>query len=149
MPTAASKPVVLRLTLAQPPAGVPFAVQLGRDELLPPTRVTRDRIVFDVPVELVASPDGGARLRGPAIQGPAGGRFLYVTSGTRAGDLRSPWNRRAKVPLAPMPIEQLLNDTSGKAVTLSAEIAGTAKDGGPAVASVPLVRGWSVGGTGG
>lgn len=144
MSTTAARSLVLRLTLCDPPAGVPFAVQLGRDELLPPTRVTKDRIVFDVPVELVETATGVARLRGAAIQGPASGRFLYVASGTRAGDLASPWNRRAKVPLTPMPIPQLLAAASGEAVTLHAAIAGTAKDGGPAAASIPLLRGWSL-----
>lgn len=142
MPATVARQVRLHLTLSHPPAGVPFAVQLGRDELLPPVRVTRDSIVFEVPVELVLSESGAARLRGAAIQGPASGRFLYVASGTRAGDLRSQWNRRAKVPLTGLPEELLRATSAGEVVTVSAEIAGTAKDGGPAAASVPLLRGW-------
>lgn len=144
MPKTSARSIVLSLTLSDPPAGVSFAVQLGRDELLPPTRATKDRIVFEVPVELVETDTGATRLRGAAIQGPASGRFLYVASGTRAGDLASPWSRRAKVPLTPMPIQQILAAAPGHVVMLSAEIAGTAKDGGPAAASIPLLRGWSL-----
>jgi hypothetical protein len=143
MPPAATRSIILRLTLSSPPVGVRWAVQLGRDELLAPTRVTRDRVDFDVPVEVVATPTGAARLRGSAVQGPASGRFLYVNSGTRAGDLGSPWNRRAKVPLTPMPTERLLAKATEHDLVLSAEIAGTAKDGGPAVASIALLRGWT------
>jgi hypothetical protein len=144
MPTPAPRPLILRLTLSHPPAGVSFAVQLGRDSLLPPTRVTRESILFDVPVELVVIASGSARLRGAAIQGPASGRFLYVTSGTRAGDIGSPWNRRAKVPLNSLPAELFRAQTAERSTILSAEIAGSAKDGGPAVASVPLLRGWNL-----
>jgi hypothetical protein len=143
MPTPAPRSLTLRLTLLNPPVGVPLGVQLGRDGLLPPTRVTPERVVFDVPVEIVATPDGGARLRGAAIQGPASGRFLYVASGTRAGDFASPWNRRAKVPLTSIVAEQLLSAPAGNSLVLNAEIAGASKDGGPAAASVRLLRGWS------
>jgi len=144
MATIAARQVQLCLTVSHPPTGVPFAVQLGRDDLLPPTSVTRDSIIFDVPVELVQSENGASRLRGAAIQGPASGRFLYVASGTRAGDLRSQWNRRAKVPLTGLPEQLHRAAPAGEVVTVSAEIAGTAKDGGPAVASIPLLRGWDL-----
>ena len=93
-------------------------------------------------VTLVNPPAGAARLRGPAVQGPPAARFLYGTSGTRAGDFASPYNRRAKVPLKDIPVAQLL--AQARPVVLSAEIAGTAKDGGPAAASVPLLKGWTV-----
>lgn len=35
-------------------------------------------------------------------QGPSGGRFLYVNSGSRAGARGSVWDSRAKVPLLGM-----------------------------------------------
>ena len=36
---------------------------------------------------------------GEFVQGPSGGKFVYVTSGARAGQVGSPWTRRAKVGL--------------------------------------------------
>jgi len=38
-------------------------------------------------------------FRGPFVQGRPGSRFVYVNSGTYAGDQKSCWSRRAKVPL--------------------------------------------------
>ncbi len=139
-----TRSLILRLTLLEPPAGVPWAVQLGRTDLLPPVSLTRDQVVFEIPLELVISPTAVPRLRGAAVQGPSNGRFLYVNSGTRAGEPRSGWDRRAKVPLASIPLKELHATASNVPMQLHAEIAGTAKDGGPACASVPLLRGgWS------
>lgn len=139
-----TRPITLRLTLFQPPTGVPWAVQLGRVELLSPTSVTRDHVVFEIPLDLSTSSAGEVRLRGAAVQGPSGARFLYVTSGSRAGALGSAWDRRAKVPLVSVPLEDLGRTPIDQPLVLHGEIAGTAKDGGPACASVPLIRGgWS------
>ena len=135
-----ARPITLRLTVIEPPAGVTWAVQLGREALLPPATVTRDRVIFDVSLELVASSSGGPRLRGAAVQGPSGGRFLYVNSGSRAGEPGSCWDRRAKVSLVSIPMEELHERSQNEQVVLHGEIAGTAKDGGPACASVPLLR---------
>ena len=37
---------------------------------------------------------------GPFTQGPPASRFVYVNSGTMAGENATPWTRRAKIPLA-------------------------------------------------
>jgi hypothetical protein len=56
----------------------------------------------------------------------------------------SGWDRRAKVHLASLPLETLQSRPASESLLLHGEIAGTAKDGGPACASVPLLRGsWS------
>jgi len=133
------------LTLLKPPAGVPWAVQLGRDALLPPTTVGRDHVIFDIPLELATPSTGEPRIRGAAVQGPSGARFLYVNSGSRAGAVGSGWDRRAKVPLTSLPVATLQTTPGDDPLVLHGEIAGTAKDGGPACASVPLLRaGWTV-----
>jgi hypothetical protein len=140
-----SRPLTLRLTLIAPPAGVAWAVQLGRTDLMPAKTVTRDRIIFEIQLDLEAASDGKLRLRGAAVQGPSGGRFLYVNSGSRAGASNSSWNRRAKVSLESIPLAQLHAKPVKDALLLEAEIAGTAKDGGPACASVPLLKnGWTI-----
>lgn len=137
--------MTLRLTLIDPPMGVTWAVQLGRMDLLPPASVTPDQVTFEIPLDIVTSSAGELRLRGAAVQGPSGGRFLYVNSGSRAGARGSRWDRRAKVPLESLPLEQLHATPATDSVLLQAEIAGTAKDGGPACASVPLLRkGWTI-----
>jgi hypothetical protein len=131
--------VTLRITLIDPPADARWAVQLGRDALLPPVSSTAGRVVFDVPVVLGPNARGVVQLRGAAVQGPPAGRFVYVNSGRRAGDVWSTWDRRAKVPLGSINASALLQ--ADGPVVLDATIHGTARDGGPACASVPLLDG--------
>ena len=70
-------------------------------------------------------------------------RHISLMSGTLAGQTDSCWTRGAKIRLQHITwdlIQQM--DTSPDAV-LEARIAGKAKDGGPACASVPLLDdGW-------
>ena len=93
-------PVTLRLTIVQPPPGARWAVQLGRDKLLPPIKVAPDQLVFEVPLTLAPNLRGTLQLRGAAVQGPPAARFVYVNSGKRAAEFSSCWDRRAKVSLA-------------------------------------------------
>lgn len=132
----------LRIRIEAPPPGVAWALQLGRTDLLPPARSAAP-LEFETTVRVVAGKDGALDLRGPAVQGPRDGRFIYLTSGTRAGQFGSPWDRRAKVPiegLRPL-LAQRRDGIAGVAGV--AAIAGTGRDGGPACASVPLLgAGW-------
>ena len=136
----------LRITVLDPPPGVTFRLQRGKgqDNLVPPTRVTDDRLEFDFTVRL--SPDlkdGKPNLRGPFAQGSPADRFVYVNSGTLAGQAGSCWTRRAKVPLTGISSE--LIETLGESAVLEARIVGTAKDGGPCCATVPLLDGgWTL-----
>ncbi|HJQ37736.1 MAG TPA: DUF5990 family protein [Thermoanaerobaculia bacterium] len=135
--------ITLQITVLNPPAGVIFRMQRGRAELVEPSIADGDSISFDFDVR-VAERDGNAppRFLGPFTQGPPASRFVYVNSGKRAGQQESPWDRRAKVPLAGVTwalIDQLLA-TPG--AVLEARIAGTGRDGGPACATIPLVGGW-------
>lgn len=96
-------------------------------------------------MRVVVGTNGELDFRGPAVQGPRAGRFIYLTSGTRAGQFGSCWDRRAKVSLEGLRplLAQRFGDTSGTMGVAS--IAGTSRDGGPACASVPLLGvGWSV-----
>lgn len=129
----------LRLRLVDPPANVSWAAQLGRADLLPPARRGENWLEFEIPLELVSTRDGEAKVRGAAVQGPRGSRFLYLASGTRAGDVRSPWARRAKISLETLPLDTIQARPAGEMVVLTGEIRGTAQDGGPACASVPLL----------
>lgn len=133
----------LRVVLVAPPAGVRWALQLGRDQLVAPTAVAADRVVLETTVALAPpAPDGTRPLRGPAVQGPRGARFLYANCGTSAGDPSSPWTRRAKIPL-PTALAPELVAAWQQAPTqvLEAHVAGTDRKGGPACASVPLLGG--------
>jgi Family of unknown function (DUF5990) len=136
--------LLIRVRIEAPPPDVAWALQLGRTELLPPTRSSK-HLEFETTVRVVTGTNGELDFRGPAVQGPRGGRFIYLTSGTRAGQFGSPWDRRAKVSLEGLrPLFAQLRGGTADVVGV-ATIAGTGRDGGPACASVPLLgAGWSL-----
>ena len=139
----------LRIVMERPPAGAVIALQrgaTGKAMLVAPVSVSQDALVFDFAVTVSgAGADGGPRLLGPCVQGPPGGRFVYLNSGTYAGAPGRSGGRRAKVPLGG--ISWALIEALPAGGRLEAHIAGTARDGGVACASVPLLPpGWRVGG---
>jgi len=139
----ASAPRVLRLRIVvlDPPPAVRFALQVGKSELRDPDRASKHALTFEFEVRVDGTVGVGApRFLGPAVQGPPTARFVYITSGNRAGDATSIWDRRAKVPLSSITMDQI--DAAMKACgLLEARIAGTGRGGGPACASVPLENG--------
>ena len=130
----------LRIVVLHPPPGVAFAVQRGREELLPPTHATAKELVFELTVR-VADRDGAPNFLGPYAQGPVGERFVYVNSGQRAGEAASIWDRRAKIHLKDLDWPLVKKALAADAV-LETRIEGTGSDGGPACATVPLLGGW-------
>lgn len=139
-------PLALRITVVEPPPGLTWALQLGRDELVPPTRQSRDRITFDFTVDVVAGEKPGTfRLRGTAVQGRPGERFVYLGVGSYAGQAGAPFNGRTKVTLEGITgslIDAVRRKRSG---VLEAQFAGTSPRGGPSLASVSLLGdGWHV-----
>lgn len=136
--------LLVRITLVDPPAGVLFALQRGKGELEQGARSTGAELSFNVPLRVRTMPDG-PRCFGPFAQGPPQARFVYISSGTLAGDFRSPWTRRVKVPLGGLTPELLALLAASPGAQLVARIAGTSSDGGPCCASVPLLApGWQV-----
>lgn len=131
--------VRLRMIVTNPVPGVGYAVQCGRDEIEQVQVATDKDLAFAVAVTLRASKDGAPDTRGPHVQGPLGGRFVYITSGKRAGQAGSPWDRRAKIPLSGVP--EIAANTGGATITLEARIEGRMRDGGPMCASVKLTGG--------
>jgi hypothetical protein len=138
--------VPLRITLAAPPPDVVFCLQRGRSDLVSAVRSTGEPLSFDFEVRARDDGDGGApRFLGEFTQGPPATRFVYVNSGTYAGDAASCWSRRAKVPLAGITRVLLRRALAAPGSVIEARIEGTARDGGPACATCrPLGKGWSV-----
>ena len=72
-------------------------------------------------------------------------RFVYLNSGTLAGEAHSVFTRRAKVSLMTITREQVLQTLQLPGRVLEVRINGTGKDGTPACATVPLLGdGWRV-----
>lgn len=127
----------LILTLQSPPPGVDFAVQRGRDELVRPFLATTDAVSFAITLTLgPLLADGSPNFRGPFAQGTPADRFVYVNSGFYAGQMGTPWERRAKIKLADIPIALVERAAGNPSAAIEARIEGTMKDGGPVCASV-------------
>jgi len=136
----ADQNVAIRIIVENPP--VRFAVQRGKDELLEATSANAKQQVFEFSVRARDDGTGAPNFLGPFAQGPVGGRFVYVNSGTLGGEPDSRWTRRAKVPLSGI-TWSLIKKAAGSVI--EARIAGTARDGGPACATVPLLGGgWKI-----
>jgi Family of unknown function (DUF5990) len=133
----------LRIVVVRPPAGVQFQLQRGTRDLEPAARSSRETIAFEFAVRVGRRPDGTPNFLGPYAQGPPSARFVYVNSGTLAGQADSCWTRRAKVPLGGITWE-MIERAKGTTGIVEAQIDGTARDGGPACATVPLRTPWRV-----
>ena len=130
----------LRITVLHPPPGVAFGIQKGKSEVVPPDQVSSDSISFNFTVRVGARAKNEApNFLGPFTQGPRSDRFVYVNSGKRAGQSKTPWDRRAKVPLTSITWAMIKNGG-----VLETRIEGIGGDGGPACGTVPLVGGWRV-----
>lgn len=141
-----SQEVPIRIILVHPPSGVRFAVQRGKADLLPPAQIDDTMIIFDFTVRVGApQPDRAPTLLGPFTQGPPAERFVYVNAGVSAGDVDSPWTRRAKIKFAGITQAMIEETLATPGAVLAACVAGKAKDGGPPAASVPLLGdGWQI-----
>ena len=138
-PQSPSVDVPLRITVVRPPAGVEFRLQQGRSDLVAPTRVTPTEIQFEFNLRLGPTRARRPTLLGHAAQGPPAKRFVYINSGRQAGQASTCWDRRAKVPLQGITSGLLKDLFAANDAVLEARIEGTARDGGPACATVPLL----------
>ncbi|RYE72891.1 MAG: hypothetical protein EOO81_02150 [Oxalobacteraceae bacterium] len=133
------QPLRLRIVVAEPVSGVHFALQRGKSELVAPTsRVPELIFDFSVLADLSGNPP---KLTGEFTQGPPATRFIYINSGSYAGQPGTIWSRRAKVPITGIKA-QLAKDAIATNGVLQAVVYGIAKDGGPFCASVPLLKDW-------
>jgi hypothetical protein len=142
----ASEMLSLRITVVDPPPDIIWALQLGQDELVKPTSNSKAQISFDFTVEVVEDPSAkGFRLRGPAVQGRPGGRFVYLRIGVYAGQVGTHIARRAKIGLEGISRELVEAAKKKRSGVLEVQFAGTDRKGEPACATVPLLgTGWHV-----
>jgi hypothetical protein len=138
--------VNFRIVVVKPLAGVTYAIQRGRGERVPPDRSSESELVFQFPLTLADIDTEPPRLTGKFAQGPPQKRFVYINSGTAAGQWGTNWGRRAKVPLHTLQ-GSLLREAIERvddSIIIEASIQGIGKDGGPACASIPLLSEWTI-----
>jgi hypothetical protein len=138
--------VSVRIILIDPPVGVRFALQRGKGELVAPVTSDGSPLSFELSLRVGARQgQEGPNFLGPFAQGPRGGRFVYINSGTSASQYDSRWSRRAKIGLQEITWPLIERHRASPGSILEARITGTSKDGGPVCASVPLEGdGWKV-----
>lgn len=134
----------LRIVLEKPPAGVDFGLQHGRGvdyETVQTQRSKGKDLRFEFVVRVRAGRGPAApNLLGPFVQGPTGGRFVYVDIGTYAGQTGTCWSRRLKIPLHEISWEQI--EAAAETALLETKVPGTGRDGGPSCASIKPFPGW-------
>ena len=131
--------ITLRLTIADPVAGVAYSLQDKANMPVEPRIAGDGPISFDASITLS---DYG-RLTGPFVrrEGPTR-RFVYIAIGTSAGQHASAWSRRAKIDVHDIPADLLAQASAGKVLEII--LPGRAKDGGPACATVRPLEPWRV-----
>lgn len=137
--------VSFRIVLETPPAGVDYGLQKGHGSAFETVQTQRFRGT-DLRFEFTAQvrPSGTvADFRGPFVQGPAGGRFVYIGIGQFAGQADTPFSRRLKIPLRGITADMIRRASAAGAV-LEVRVPGTGRDGTPACASVKEFDGWKV-----
>jgi hypothetical protein len=117
-------------------------VQRGKHELLDPATITSSELRFEF--ELTANDeDSPPNFTGKYSQGPKDARFVYVNSGTYAGEGSSCWSRRAKLSLMSITKQQIDVAASEPTLCFETVMPGTGRDGGPTCASVKGIE-WRV-----
>jgi hypothetical protein len=136
----------LRIILQKPPKEVDFGLQMGhanKYKVVGRQKATGDDLTFEFAINAKPGKDSAIDFSGLFVQGPIGGRFIYINIGQSAGQIHSRWNRRLKIPLIGITQSQIdeILKTSG---VFETSVPGTGKDGGPNCATVKPFAGWSV-----
>ena len=132
----------LRIVVDDPVPGVLLRLQRGQAEIVEATSETPGEVRFDFTARLGSPLPGGApNFLGPFTQGPPATRFVYIRVGQSAGQLNTPWNRRAKIPLGGIPAGLVEKALKKPGSALEVHIPSRGKDGSPTCATVKLAPG--------
>ncbi len=134
--------IPVRVTVERPLSGVTMQIQRGRCKLLSPVKDTAAAKVFEFTLKVDLT-GAEPNFLGEYSQGPRDARFVYVNTGTYAGDADSEWGRRAKLPLGGVTSEQVEQVLANPKLLLETSFAGTGRDGSPTCATVKGLE-WKV-----
>jgi len=136
-----------QIRLEKPPVGIDFGLQKGHGnsyETIQKQRSANGDLYFDFSAKLKETPNAEPDFLGPFVQGPKGGRFVYIGIGTYAGEANSPWGRRLKIPLTGINSAMIGKLNKDSLLIFVTTVPGTGKDGGPNCATVKPFAGWQV-----
>jgi hypothetical protein len=134
--------ISMRIRVLDPVEGVTMKVQRGKDTLLEPIKESKNELVFEFPLTVELS-GSTPNFLGKYAQGPKDSRFVYVNSGSYAGQPGICWNRRAKLSLMSITRDEIEEVIASATKRLEVSFAGTGRDGGPTCASVKGME-WKV-----
>ena len=134
--------IPFRVVVTNPLPRVAMQVQKGRNELLTPSGTTKESLIFELDISVDISGDTPNFL-GQFAHGPKDEMFIYVNSGTYAGQETTCWSRRAKLSLMSISKDQISEVLSSAGSRLETSFPGKGKDGGPTCASVKGIE-WKV-----
>jgi hypothetical protein len=130
--------IALQIILEKPPVHITYALQKGSGSNYVPVQIQLsdgNDLYFDFTVEVKGEPGEQVLpdFKGPFVQGPLGGRFIYLDIGSYASG--SGWSGRLKIPL---------RDITWVMVgqSLQTTVPGTGKNGMPNCATVKPFGGW-------
>jgi hypothetical protein len=142
--------ITLRIVVERPPPGVHFGLQKGSGSNYETVQTVESKsadLQFEFNVRVRQGKDSRPNFLGPFVQGPPNERFVYLDIGTCAGQTKTPWSRRLKIPLRGITWELISPTAKSSLATLEARVVGTGKDGGPSCGTVKPFEGWKPGGS--
>ena len=140
--------VMLKIILLSPPPGIDFGLQKGSGsnyETIQKQRSGSHDLNFKFSIETKGDrlKDLAPDFRGPFVQGPVNGRFIYIDIGALAGqEGQLAW--RLKVPLTGISWQMLEQLNSDPRAYVETRVPGTNKNGGPNCATVKPFDGWAL-----
>jgi hypothetical protein len=135
--------VAFRLSIRNPVSGATYSLQGKGGGVVDARKATGKTMAFEVTARLAEGKDG-PRFLGDFVRTEGKTRrFFYIASGQQAGDMKMSDGRRAKIDF-PEITPALAARAAKGGLVMEAGMEGTAKDGGPAAATVKLSPGWTV-----
>lgn len=141
--------ILLRITITKPNTDTDFGLQKGSGnayEIIAKQHSVGEDVSFNFEIKITGDRDKDTlpKLSGPFVQGPAGGKFVYVNIGTYAGQLNSIWAGRMKVPLTNVTWNMADALLANPKLILATTVPGTKPNGSPNYATVKPFEGWKV-----
>lgn len=140
-------PVPFRIVLQDAPPGIDFGIQKGKGNQYETIQIqtSSDKdLQFQFSLQVNQLQNGASNFSGPLAQGNASNRFVYIDIGSLAGQKKSCWERRLKIPLFNIRWEMINQIITQTELIMETIVHGTGKDGGPNCGTVKPFLGWHV-----